>query len=511
MFIQTKKSLLTILLLSVSVSVLTVQAVFAEETKGDLYFIENSLSTSPNSPLVHQKTRLYLQVGNTSNSDMKGVVRAFDVTESKRVEVEQTFTTVEGRNADLYWDFTPKSAGVHEVAFRIIPWESEKESNADNNKIIRKIFVDSDFDKDGIGDQEDKDDDNDGVNDVDDEFPYNRKESRDFDKDGIGDNADLDDDNDGILDTEDQFPNDAAESLDTDGDGIGDNIDEDDDNDGVLDEQEIRNGTDPLKADSDGDGVDDGADSYPTDSRYTKDTDSDGIPNAEDTDDDSDGVLDTEDKFPEDKNEWSDADEDGLGDFADEDDDNDGLLDVREQEIGTNPLDSDTDDDGVGDAEDVFPLDKNEWLDSDGDGLGDNADLNDENKGPIINLSKEPPYFIGRNEVFNLSAEGSIDPDGNSSVDYLWEISKKNEESILISSDKGELVARYPSVGNFDIKLTVTDEEDEERVLTLPITVQWSAWDKYAFLVGVLILLLIILYLVFRKKLEKKSKKKFKK
>jgi len=498
---QTQKILLSVLTLF---SFLCAGLTFAENKNGDLYFIENSLSSNPVSPLVGQKTRLYLQIGNTGTADMKGVVRAYDITESKRVEVEQTFTTVEGRNTDLYWDFSPMGAGVHEVAFRIIPWESKEGEILDNNKIIKKIFVDSDFDKDKIGDQNDRDDDNDGVNDTEDAFPYNSKESKDFDKDGIGDNEDNDDDNDGVLDIDDQFPNDPAESFDTDGDKIGDNVDDDDDNDGVLDEHEIRNGTNPLKSDTDGDGVDDGADAYPTDNRYTKDTDSDGIPNAEDTDDDSDGVPDAEDKFPEDKNEWSDADEDGLGDFADEDDDNDGMLDITEQEIGTNPLNPDTDGDGVNDGDDVFPLDKNESKDSDEDGLGDNADPNDENKGPIVHLSKEPPYNITRNEIFILSAKNSEDPDGKKELEYLWEISEKNNSEVLISSQKADLIARYPSVGDFDIKLTVTDEEEESRVLTLPVTVQWSSWDKYAFLAGVLLLLLIILYLVFRKKKNNK-------
>jgi len=42
-----------------------------------------------------------------------------------------------------------------------------------------------------------------------------------------------------------------------------------------------------------------------------------------------------------------------------------------------NQDDSDDDGDGVPDVDDVFPLDSNEWLDSDGDGIGDNADMND--------------------------------------------------------------------------------------------------------------------------------------
>ena len=40
---------------------------------------------------------------------------------------------------------------------------------------------------------------------------------------------------------------------------------------------------------------------------------------------------------------------------------------------------ADTDGDGVNDGVDVFPLNKNEWLDSDADGEGDNQDWNDDN------------------------------------------------------------------------------------------------------------------------------------
>ena len=477
---------------------------FAEEKGNDLYFVKDSLSSNPVSPLKDQKTRLYLRVGNTGHADIKGVVRAFDLTESKRVEVEQTFTTVKGRDADLYWDFTPSVSGVHEIAFRIIPWEVQEGEKEENNKIIKKIFVDNDFDKDHIGDQDDPDDDNDGVVDIKDAFPYNAKESRDFDKDGIGDNADPDDDNDGIPDTEDLFPNDPKESIDTDNDGIGDGEDDDDDNDGVLDEQEIRNGTNPLQADTDNDGVDDGADSYPTDSRYVKDTDNDGIPNVNDTDDDGDGVPDAEDVFPEDKKEWSDADKDGIGDFEDEDDDNDGIEDEEEVQKGTNPLQADTDNDGVIDSEDVFPLDANESKDTDNDGLGDNADTNDKNKGPVISLSKNPPYTVKRNKIFHLSAKGSIDPDSDEVLTYLWEVFEKGSDEVLVSSDKEDLIIRFPSVGTFTIKLTVTDNEKESRIEILPIVVEWSAWDKYAFIVGGIILLLLIIYFFRRKKGQRK-------
>jgi len=42
---------------------------------------------------------------------------------------------------------------------------------------------------------------------------------------------------------------------------------------------------------------------------------------------------------------------------------------------------ADSDGDGVADVEDAFPVDINEWLDTDSDGTGDNADTDADNDG----------------------------------------------------------------------------------------------------------------------------------
>ena len=235
---------------------------------------------------------------------------------------------------------------------------------------------------DGCGDNSDPDFDNDGVNNLLDAFPLNPFETIDTDGDGIGNNADTDDDGDSIPDTEDALPLDPTESVDTDGDGIGNNLDTDDD----------------------GDGVDDINDLFPLDATETIDTDVDGIGNTADTDDDNDGVsdlleaingtnplnrdtdgdgaLDTDissvntgtdavlDLFPLNPNETKDSDQDcphfnlvtsgdGCGDNSDPDLDNDGVLN----------------------ADDAFPLDPTESVDTDGDGIGDNADTDDDGDG----------------------------------------------------------------------------------------------------------------------------------
>ena len=78
-----------------------------------------------------------------------------------------------------------------------------------------------------------------------------------------------------------------------------------------------------------------------------------------DTDDDGDGVLDAEDAFPLDPTESVDTDGDGEGNNTDTDDDNDG----------------------VPDAGDNFPLDPTESVDTDFDGTGNNADTDDDGDG----------------------------------------------------------------------------------------------------------------------------------
>lgn len=99
------------------------------------------------------------------------------------------------------------------------------------------------------------------------------------------------------------------------------------------------------------------------------------------TDTDGDGVPDADDAFPDNPLETMDTDGDGTGDNADTDDDNDGVPD-GEDAFPTDPNESmDTDNDGVGDGADAFPMDPNETVDTDADGTGDNADPDDDNDG----------------------------------------------------------------------------------------------------------------------------------
>ena len=68
---------------------------------------------------------------------------------------------------------------------------------------------------------------------------------------------------------------------------------------------------------------------------------------------DSDGVLDADDAFPLDALEQLDTDGDGFGDNLDTDDDGDALSDEEERALGTDPLLSDSDGDGLDDGVEV--------------------------------------------------------------------------------------------------------------------------------------------------------------
>lgn len=276
---------------------------------------------------------------------------------------------------------------------------------------------------------------------------------QDTDWDGTPNETDEDDDGDGVNDTEDAFPLNPKEQYDTDGDGIGDNTDEDDDNDEVPDEF---------------------------------------------------------DDIPLDPNETIDTDKDGVGNNSDKDDDNDGLTDGEEENIKTDPVNPDTDGDLSNDAEDAFPLDSEESLDTDKDNIGNNKDTDDDNdsitdqedefplnKSPVIKLTDDD-LTVGLMEKVTLDASPSYDEDGKI-VSYIWEV----DGEIL---EGNSVTETFTKLGRHDIKLTIKDNSGEERTLQFHANVVNAKLYKQIGLSLFAIFLALIIYLKYIAK-AKNSKK----
>ena len=219
-----KTSFLTKIAHSVLIMMLFfVTPAFAQDFNQDLSISSEDVHV-PQNILKGRQIRIYVTVHNSSQTDLSGVVKFYDERISQFIAADQPVSVLAEKTDDVYVDWSSDLTGEHTIAIRVVPWNEEGD-NPDNNKVVKKIYVDVDSDGDGTGDLLDPDDDNDGVPDKDDDFPLDPNESKDTDGDGTGNNADTDDDNDGISDVMDIFPLDPYESKDADGDGVGDNND----------------------------------------------------------------------------------------------------------------------------------------------------------------------------------------------------------------------------------------------------------------------------------------------
>lgn len=268
------------------ISVLFLLPSFAFAFSEDLVLSANNVSFSTNSFLEGRPIRIYANVTNASNKDLRGVVKFLN--QDGQIKEDQPVSVLAGKDDSVFVDWLP-SPGEHNVKVILVPFEKEQDNPA-NNTVEKSITVFSDTDRDGIANKDDPDDDNDGAPDDADAFPLDKKEQLDSDGDQIGNNKDEDDDNDGVKDVEDALPLNANETVDTDKDGIGDNEDTDDDGDGVSDNDEKKMSSDPLKTDTDGDGINDKEDGWPADPNFGRDFDKDRIPDTTDNDADNDGV-----------------------------------------------------------------------------------------------------------------------------------------------------------------------------------------------------------------------------
>ena len=132
-------------------------------------------------------------------------------------------------------------------------------------------------------------------------------------------------------------------------------------------------------------------------------------------DTDNDGVLDANDAFPFDPTETLDTDQDGMGNNTDTDDDNDGVLD----------------------AADAFPLNRDESLDTDKDGLGNNADTDDDNDGV---LDAADAFPLNRDESLDTDKDGlgnnaDTDDDNDGVLDAADAFPLNRDESLDTDKD----------------------------------------------------------------------------
>ncbi|DAC59624.1 MAG TPA: hypothetical protein D7I08_01855, partial [Candidatus Poseidoniales archaeon] len=198
------------------------------------------------------------------------------------------------------------------------------------------------------------------VDDGADAFPFEPSQTTDADDDGYGDNASgfqadvcpsdagssfvdrfgcVDEDADGVSDINDAFLGDPSQWTDTDGDGFGDH----------------QNGTEP--------------DACPT-TPGTSVLDVHGC-----VDGDGDGASDNGDLWPDDASQWFDSDGDGYGDETGGTDGDDCPYEAGTSTKGGSFGCPDGDNDGWSDAQDTFPEERSQHIDTDGDGYGDNATL----------------------------------------------------------------------------------------------------------------------------------------
>lgn len=281
-------------------------------------------------------------------------------------------------------------------------------------------------------------------------------------------------------------------------------VEQDTDHDGIANR---------VDADIDGDGTVNEKDAFPLNPKEWEDTDGDGVGDNADLDDDNDSYPDTEDAIPKDPTEYQDSDKDGIGDNADLDDDNDGVLDTDEVKLGLDPKNPDTDSDKVNDGQDTFPLDPNEWEDTDEDGIGDNADLDDDNDGipdtedpfskdkaPVVEIDHKN-LLIDAKTSQTFTSTPSYDEDGKI-VSFKWVINGEEKEG-------NSITYTFPTPGDYTISLTAVDDDGQSATKQFQVSVINLEFYKAVSLTIIAVLLALVIlfkYILPAKKHEKKHK-----
>ncbi|MHA2079228.1 MAG: PKD domain-containing protein, partial [Candidatus Thorarchaeota archaeon] len=287
----------------------------------------------------------------------------------------------------------------------------------------------------------------------------------DTDMDGIDDGIELGISGSGTLPTSPPIITDPL-NPDTDGDGLIDGF-EDANGDGVHDS--LLNETRADRPDTDYDRLDDNEEpTYSTDPN-DRDSDNDWLPdgwevltfgtNATLFDTDGEGLHDGLELFRFRTNPLlPDTDFDGLTDWEEvrvyrtnprsNDTDHDGLYDNEEiSTYGTDPKNPDTDRDGVSDYDEVM------------------AGTNPLNAPPFARFGLDRQVY--RNEDVQLDGTQSFDVDGTVES-YFWNF--VGPISLTITNPWDPMI-RFSQLGEYNVTLTVTDDDGESGTSTVTFTV----------------------------------------
>ena len=132
--------------------------------------------------------------------------------------------------------------------------------------------------------------------------------------------------------------------------------------------------------------------------------------------------------------------------------------------------------------------------------MGDNADPNDSNQGPVVILEGEMLAIVNNQVTFDGSK--SADADGKV-MSFSWDF---GDGSPILEGAIAPHI--YKKVGDYIVKLTVTDDKGESRVKEATITVENSHWLENILMWLLLLLLLLFLYIFYKTVKQRKKRKK---
>lgn len=191
---------------------------------------------------------------------------------------------------------------------------------------------------------------------------------------------------------------------------------------------------------------------------------------------DGDGYTGYTDAFPSEASAAVDTDQDGKPD---------DWLTTSEPIVFIGPpliLDDDDDNDNVLDIDDAFPLNAEEWADTDGDGIGDNSDafifaITNANADGM-SLTIEPPSADSRLSITRFRSDPRDLPQGYEGINKVAAFSLRGGDPLVAAavmvqvdfgvatpanaiaykiSDRGLTVISGASVGSTSVRYTITD------------------------------------------------------